>query len=53
MAPYRSIAQMRWAHTKEGQKDLGGAGKVKEWDDASKGKTKSLPYHVAKHKKKK
>jgi hypothetical protein len=39
--PYQSQAQRRWAHTKQGTKDLGGAAKVKEWDQASKGK--SLP----------
>jgi hypothetical protein len=35
--PYKSKAQERWAHTKEGQKALGKKG-VKEWDKASKGK---------------
>lgn len=37
--PYKSQAQERWAHTKEGMAKLGGASKVKEWDQASKGKT--------------
>lgn len=35
--PYKSQAQERWAHTPAGLKALGGAGKVKEWDSASKG----------------
>lgn len=35
--PYKSIQQERWAHTPEGRKALGGASKVKEWDQASKG----------------
>lgn len=34
--PYASDAQRRWAHTKAGQEALG-PGKVKEWDQASKG----------------
>ncbi len=36
--PYKSQAQERWAHTAAGEKALGGKGKVKEWDRASKGK---------------
>lgn len=35
--PYISNAQRRWAHTTIGMKALGGASKVKEWDEASKG----------------
>lgn len=35
--PYKSLAQERWAHTPSGQKALGGASKVAEWDSASKG----------------
>lgn len=35
--PYKSDAQRRWAHTKNGTKALGGKEKVKEWDEASKG----------------
>lgn len=35
--PYVSQAQERWAHTPSGQKALGGAAKVSEWDAASKG----------------
>lgn len=36
--PYKSDAQRKWAHTEAGKKALGGAGKVAEWDAASKGK---------------
>ena len=36
--PYVSKSQQRWAHTDAGQKALGGAAKVAEWDAASKGK---------------
>lgn len=36
--PYKSKAQERWAHTKEGIKALGGKAKVAEWDAATKGK---------------
>lgn len=42
--PYKSVAQQRWAHTKEGTRALGGKGKVAEWDSASKGK--SLPRRI-------
>lgn len=35
--PYRSLAQMRFAHTKEGEKALGGEDAVREWDETSKG----------------
>lgn len=35
--PYESLAQERWAHTPEGEKALGGPGKVAEWDAATKG----------------
>lgn len=35
--PYRSEKQRRWAHTAAGIKALGGAEKVHEWDEASKG----------------
>lgn len=35
--PFKSDAQRRWAHTKAGTSALGGAGKVAEWDQASKG----------------
>lgn len=42
--PYKSQAQERWAHTEAGQKALGGADKVAEWDSASKGM--KLPARV-------
>lgn len=35
--PYTSEAQRAWAHTPEGEKALGGADKVAEWDKASEG----------------
>ena len=44
--PYRSQAQRRWAHTKAGEKALGGKAAVHEWDEASKGK--KLPEKVKK-----
>ena len=47
--PYKSDAQRRWAHTAKGMKALGGAAKVKEWDEASKGA--KLPEHVKPKKK--
>lgn len=46
--PYKSDDQRRWAHTKTGTKALGGKAKVKEWDQASKGK--KLPKKVRKKK---
>jgi len=36
--PYKSDRQRRWAHTKTGTKALGGKAKVREWDEATKGK---------------
>ncbi len=39
--PFKSLAQERWAHTPNGTSALGGPGKIKEWDSATKGK--SLP----------
>lgn len=36
--PFKSEAQRRWAHTKEGTKALGGKQKVAEWEKAAKGK---------------
>jgi hypothetical protein len=42
--PYKSDAQRRWAHTKDGTEALGGPDKVAEWDAASKGK--KLPKRV-------
>lgn len=47
--PYKSKAQEKWAHTKEGTKALGGKSKVAEWDKASKGM--NLPEHKAPRKK--
>lgn len=44
MSPYRSLAQEKWAHTPAGKKKLGGAAKVAEWDNASKGM--KLPQRV-------
>ena len=35
--PYKSKAQAAWAHSKSGLKALGGAAKVAEWDNASRG----------------
>lgn len=47
--PYRSEAQRKWAHTKEGKEALGGEAAVHEWDEATKGK--HLPEHVGKSEK--
>lgn len=44
MSPFLSEAQRRWGHTPEGEKALGGADKLKEWDEATKGK--HIPEHV-------
>lgn len=43
--PYKSDAQRRWAHSEAGVKALG-PGKVKEFDEASKGM--DLPERVKK-----
>ena len=48
--PYKSKKQMRWAHTKSGEKALGKAG-VKEFDRASKGKKLPETANKSKHKK--
>lgn len=48
--PYTSLAQERWAHTKEGEEALGGPEKVHEWDQASKGL--KLPERAKPEKKK-
>ena len=37
MAPYRSEAQRKWAHTRAGVRALGGKKKVAEWDRTSEG----------------
>jgi len=44
--PYSSLQQEKWAHTPDGTKALGGAEKVSEWDNASKGK--KLPKKIKK-----
>ena len=36
--PFKSEAQRRWAHTKEGTKALGGKKNVAEWNKATEGK---------------
>lgn len=48
---YESLAQEKWAHTKEGTEALGGKAAVHEWDEATKGK--KLPKRVKKSKKEK
>jgi hypothetical protein len=45
--PFKSKAQMRWGNSSSGVKALGKKG-VKEWDQATKGK--SLPQKVKKKK---
>jgi hypothetical protein len=49
--PYKSRQQEKWAHTPAGEKALGGPEKVREWDQASKGK--KLPTKAPKKSKKK
>ena len=46
--PYKSQAQRRWAHTKEGTKALGGKKAVEEWDKATGGR--KLPKYAPKKK---
>ena len=53
--PFKSDAQRRWAHTPQGEKALGGPGKVAEWDQSSKGlqlpeKIKRRPTGAGPHK---
>jgi hypothetical protein len=43
--PFVSNAQRRWGHSPSGLKALGGPEKVKEWDQATKGK--KLPERKA------
>ena len=43
--PFKSEAQRKWAHTKEGTKALGGKKAVEEWERATKGK---LPKYAKK-----
>jgi len=45
--PYQSLAQERWAHTKQGESALGGPNQVAEWDHASRGK--NLPARAMAH----
>ncbi len=33
--PWKSVQQARWGHTPAGEKALGGADKVAEWDAAT------------------
>lgn len=46
--PYKSEAQRKWAHTKEGTKALGGKKKVQEWDRTTG--DKKLPKYAKKKK---
>ena len=46
--PYKSEAQKRWAHTKEGTKALGGKKAVAEWDKATG--NRPLPKYAPKKK---
>ena len=46
--PYKSEAQRKWAHTKEGTKALGGKSAVAEWDKATGNRT--LPKYAKKKK---
>ena len=46
--PFKSEAQRRWAHTKEGTKALGGKKNVAEWEKATG--NKKLPQRVKKGK---
>jgi hypothetical protein len=41
--PFKSRAQQRWGHTAAGEKALGGAEAVHEWDEATKKSGKRLP----------
>ena len=45
MPPFKSIAQERWAYSKEGTKALGGKKKVAEWQKET---PKKLPKRVKK-----
>lgn len=49
--PYKSEAQRKWAHTKEGTRALGGKKAVEEWDKATSGR--KLPKYVPKKKRSK
>lgn len=45
--PFVSRAQERWGHTPAGEKALGGAANVHEWDQATKGR--NIPERVSTH----
>lgn len=45
--PYRSEAQRKWAHTKEGTKALGVKKNVQEWDRVTG--SKKLPKYAKKN----
>ena len=47
--PFKSISQMKWAHTKEGTRALGGKKAVEEWSKATG--NKQLPKYAPKKKK--
>ena len=46
--PYKSEAQRKWGHTKEGMKALGGKKAVEEWDKATG--DRKLPKYAKKKK---
>ena len=46
--PWKSAKQRAWGHSKEGQKALGGAKAVAEWDKATG--NKKLPKYAPKKK---
>lgn len=46
--PYKSEAQRKWAHTKEGTRALGGKKAVTEWDKATG--DRKLPKYAKKKK---
>jgi hypothetical protein len=48
--PFKSEAQRKWAHTKEGTKALGGKKAVQEWEKATG--NKKLPKYANKKKNK-
>lgn len=46
--PFKSLAQRKWAYTKEGTKALGGIDAVREWEQATG--NRKLPKKVKKSK---
>ena len=46
--PFKSEAQRKWGHTKEGTKALGGKKAVQEWEQATG--NRKLPIYVPKNK---